>query len=246
MTGSMLENSVRALKEEVSVELVESSAVLSESYRLRYQVYCVERTFLTGQNGIERDEYDDFARHAVIRWRHTDDVIGTVRLVLPKVPTGGDDYPIQHVCDPTFLRWLPLATTGEVSRFALAKQQTKHLRSMSPASCSLLRLALLQGAVMLSAEAGHTHQVAVMEPTLIRLLAATGIHFAPLGPLVDYHGLRQPVVADLVPTLSRLAAAQPVVWDFLTRGGKLYPASRPRLQQFVPSIKARAAEVVAA
>jgi len=220
MTGSMLENCVRSLREEVSVEIADTS-VLSESYRLRYQVYCVERTFLTGQDGIEYDEYDEFSRHAVVRW-------------------------IQHVCDPRFLRGLPLATTGEVSRFALAKQQTKQMRSMSAGSCSLLRLALLQGAVMLSAEAGHTHQVAVMEPTLLRLLAATGIHFVPLGPLVDYHGLRQPVVADLVPTLARLAIDQPVVWDFITRGGALYPESRPRASRLGQPTRERVPEAVAA
>jgi hypothetical protein len=152
-------------------------------------------------------------------------VVGTVRLVLPNDPGGGDNYPIQHVCDAAFLRGIPLATTGEVSRFALAKQ----LRGVSASSSSLLRLALIQGAVRLSAEEGHTHWLAVMEPTLLRLLRATGLHFVPLGPLVDYHGLRQPAVAELVPTLARLAIEQPVVWDFVTERGTWYPASRPRL-----------------
>jgi N-acyl amino acid synthase of PEP-CTERM/exosortase system len=245
MNGSTLENSIHALREEVSVEVADTPELLLESYRLRYLVYCVERTFLTGQNGIERDEYDDFSRHAVVRWRHTGEVVGTVRLVLPKVPCGGDDYPIQHVCDPRLLRGLPLATTGEVSRFALAKQQTSQMRSMSAASCSLLRLALIQGAIMLSAGEGHTHQLAVMEPTLLRLMRATGILFAPLGPLVDYHGARQPVVADLVPTLQGLAINQPVVWDFITRGGTLYPNSRPMYQRFSRSIESKAAAVAA-
>jgi N-acyl amino acid synthase of PEP-CTERM/exosortase system len=228
MSGSILENTLLALREEVSVELADKPALLREAYELRYQVYCVERTFLTGQNGIENDEYDSFSRHAIVRWRQTGEAVGTVRLVLPKAPAGGDDYPIQHLCDSALLRGIPLAATGEVSRFALAKQQTQHMRSMSAASCSLLRLALIQAAVWMSAEAGHTHLLAVMEPTLLRLLRATGMHFVPLGPPVDYHGLRQPVVAELVPTLVRLAAEQPVVWDFVTRGGTLYPASRPR------------------
>jgi N-acyl-L-homoserine lactone synthetase len=228
MNGSRLENALLALREDASVELAGTPAALREAYQLRYQVYCVERTFLTGQNGTECDEYDDFARHVVVRWRHTGDVVGTVRLVLPKDPAGGDDYPIQHVCDPALLRGLPLATSGEVSRFALGKQ----MRGSSPSSSSLLRLALIQGAVRLSSEAGHTHWLAVMEPTLLRLLRATGIHFEPLGPLVDYHGLRQPAVAELVPTLARLAKEQPVLWDFVTEGGTWYPDSRPRLQRF--------------
>jgi N-acyl-L-homoserine lactone synthetase len=226
MTGSMLEKSVLALREEASVELAETTALLRESYRLRYQVYCAERGFLPGQQGIEWDEYDEFSRHAVLRLRHSGVVVGTVRLVLPKSPAGGDDYPIQHVCDPALLRGLPLARTGEVSRFALTKQT----RGLGPSSSSLLRLALIQGAVRLSAEAGHSHWLAVMEPTLIRLLRATGVHFTPLGPLVDYHGFRQPAVAELVPTLRRLAVKQPVVWDFVTQGGTWYPESRPARQ----------------
>ena len=235
MNGSMLDNSVRALREEVSVEIVDTDDLLAESYRLRYQVYCVERAFEAGENGMEHDKYDDFASHAIVRWRHSGVVVGTVRLVLPKVPGGCDDYPIQHVCDPAILRGLPLATTGEVSRFALAKQ----MRSSSPSSSSLLRLALIQGAVRLSAEAGHTHWLAVMEPTLLRLLRATGIHFVPLGPVVDYHGLRQPAVAELVPTLARLATEQPVVWDFVTQGGKWYPSSRRGSNRLAGAVRVR-------
>jgi N-acyl amino acid synthase of PEP-CTERM/exosortase system len=228
MNTSALENAISALRDEVTVELADTPILIREAYELRYQAYCVERGFLTGQNGIERDEYDDFARHAVVRWRQTREAVGTVRLVMPKESTGTDSYPIQQLIDATLLRGIPLSATGEVSRFALAKQQTKHMRSMSAGSCSLLRLALIQAAVWMSAEAGHTHLLAVMEPTLLRLLRATGMHFMPLGPLVDYHGPRQPVVAELVPALKRLAAEQAVVWDFVTQGGTLYPDSRPR------------------
>jgi N-acyl-L-homoserine lactone synthetase len=234
MSGSILESTVLALSEEAVVELATTPALLLEAYQLRYQVYCVERAFEAGEGGIERDKYDDFARHAVLRLRQTGQVVGTVRLVLPKTSGEGDDYPIQHVCEPGLLRGLPLATCGEVSRFALAKQ----IRSSSPSSSSMLRLALIQGAVRLSAEAGHTHWLAVMEPTLLRLLRATGLHFTPLGPLVSYHGLRQPAVAELVPTLARLGVEQPVVWDFVTRGGTWYPESRPKSRGFVRAVRA--------
>jgi N-acyl-L-homoserine lactone synthetase len=224
MINSALENAVVALREETALEIADTRQKLLESYRLRYQVYCVERSFLTGQDGLETDGYDDFGHHAVLRLRNAAMVVGTVRLVLPKVPAGGDDFPIQHLCDPMLLAGLPLATCGEVSRFALAKQS----RNQSPSCSAIMRLALMKGVVMMSAEARHTHWLAVMEPTLLRLLAATGIHMNPLGPVVDYHGLRQPTVAEIVPTLTRCAVEQPIVWDFITNGGKLYPESRPR------------------
>ena len=247
MIRSVLEDSIFELNNEVSVELVDQDDrdLLRQAYQLRHQVYCVERRFEAGKNGIERDEYDSFARHAVVRWQHTGEVVGTVRLILPKTPAGGDDFPLQHVCDPTVLRGLPRATIGEVSRFALAKQMMRQVRCMSATTCSLLRLALIQGAVWLSAEAGHTHWLAVMEPTLLRLLRATGLHFVPLGPMVDYHGLRQPSVAELVPTLARLAEEQPAVWDFVTRGGTLYSTSPPCFSAWSAK-SARVVEAIAA
>ena len=226
------------MNEEVSVELVRTRAELREAYELRWQVYCVERGFLVGQNGVEFDEYDDFSRHAVVRWKQTGEVVGTVRLVLPKSPPGGDDFPLQHVCDPAVLRDIPRATTGELSRFSLAKQLTKQVRSMSAETSGLLRLALLRAAVWLSAEAGNTHLLAVMEPTLLRLLRASGIHMAPLGPLVEYHGLRQPVVADLVPVLARVADERPPVWDFITRCGPWYSESPAKPQPVLEELPA--------
>ena len=246
MNGSAIASAINALREEVSVEIASTPALLREAHRLRHQVYCVERAFETGQDGMERDQYDGHARHAVVRWRQTGEVVGAVRLILPKTLAGGGALPIHHVCDPALLHAVPAATTGEVSRFALAKQLTRQVRSISPASFSLLRLALIQGAVRLSAEAGHTHWLAVMEPTLLRLLAITGLHFTPLGPVVAYHGLRQPAVAELAPVLARMAVEQPVVWDFITRNGTWYPASRPRGPRFPRAMRAPSKETVVA
>src|ERR1700683_2960712 len=123
MDGSTLGNAIYKLSDQVSVELGDTPALRREAYRLRYQVYCVEREYEAGQDGLECDNYDDSARHAMIRCRQTGDVIGTVRLVLPKGRAGDDDFPVQHVCDPALLSALPRATIGEVSRFALPKDR---------------------------------------------------------------------------------------------------------------------------
>lgn len=238
MPSSPLDQAIFKLNDEVSVELAGTPTALREAHQLRHQVYCVERGYEPGQDGIERDEYDDCAIHAVARWRQTGEVVGTVRLILPGNPPGPDDFPMQHVCDPGIFNGLPRATIGEVSRFALAKNMTQQVRSMSAETSSLLRLALIRGAVWLSAEAGHTHWLAMMEPTLLRLLRATGIHFVPLGPAVDYHGLRQPAVAELVPTMARLAREQPAVWEFITRCGTWYSAPVRRQWEVVEEMAA--------
>jgi N-acyl-L-homoserine lactone synthetase len=242
MNKSTIADAILGLRSDVIVELANTASLLREAMRLRYQVYCVERGFEAGQGGLERDEFDDCALHAVVRLRETGEVAGTVRLILPNRSAGEHLYPIQRLCGPAVLRGVPLATTGEVSRFALAKQVRGSGRSHSP----FLRLALIRGAIWLSSEAGHTHWLAVMEPTLLRLLGATGLHFDPIGPLVDYHGIRQPAVAELVPVLRLLALEQPAVWEYVTCGGTLFPDSRPETTWARNAASARAIEAVAA
>ena len=68
---------------------------------------------------------------------------------------------------------------------------------MSSACIAVMRLGLMQGCLRLSMEAGHTHFVGVMEQSLLRLLRATGAYLQPAGPLVNYHGWRQPSVRRL-------------------------------------------------
>ena len=84
-----------------------------------------------------------------------------------------------------------------------------------------MRLALVRGLVQLSKEIGITHWCAVMERTLLRLLQSSAIHFEPLGPLVEYHGLRQPASGDVDAILARMRREQPAIWEFVTGGGSL-------------------------
>jgi N-acyl amino acid synthase of PEP-CTERM/exosortase system len=71
----------------------------------------------------------------------------------------------------------------------------------------------------MSVEHGITHWCATMEPTLLRLLAAMSIRFEPLGPLVRYHGTRQPCYCEVGPMLQRVKNEQRPLWEVLTGGG---------------------------
>ena len=120
-------------------------------------------------------------------------MVGTVRLVLMDPAAPDSSFPLQQACDASFLRGAPLRGTAEVSRFALPKE----LRHGSPEAQGMLRPALVRGLVGLSGELGITHWCALMEPTLLRLLRSTAMHFEPHGPLVEHHGRRQPSLARL-------------------------------------------------
>ena len=223
MIKTSLDNAIEAVRNEISIQIADTPGLVREAHRLRYQVYCLERNYEAGQAGLEIDEFDSRARHVVICQRRTGQVVGTARLVFRSRIAPQDGLPLQRLCDPAVLPAIPLSRAAEVSRFAICKDRS----GLSPAAVSLMRLALVQGLVHLSDEAGLTHWFAVMERTLLRLLRSSAIHFQPIGPVVEHHGLRQPAYTHLGAMLSRMRREQPKVWDFITEGGRLWQGRRP-------------------
>jgi N-acyl-L-homoserine lactone synthetase len=197
------------------IETVETPNQLREVFRLRHQVYCIERGFEPGVNGEETDEFDARSRHVLLRHAHDGEVVGTVRLIAPDKANLADSFPMQRLCGPGLLRHVPLATAGEISRFAISKQ-----RRGECAEGMLTRLALMRGITQLSTEMGLTHWLAVMERGLMRLQKRNAIHFDPVGPLVAYHGLRQPTVGAIAPVLERIRCEEFPTWNFLTGSGR--------------------------
>ena len=222
---STLADAIAAVAESFYIETADTPELVAEACHLRYQVYCLEHDFETPQGQIESDEFDCRARHVVLRHRASEVTIGTVRLVLMSSSAPEDSFPLQRACDASFLQCAPLPNTAEISRFAISKR----LRMASVATQGLLRLSLVRGLVLLSGQLGLTHWCALMEPTLLRLLRATGMHFDACGPLVEHHGMRQPSFTSIEAFLDRLRRDQPTMWDFVTGGGKLWirPARAP-------------------
>lgn len=170
-------DAIRAAQDELSVEIVRSPEQLLEAQRLRFRVYCEERGFEPGTGGLEQDAFDPTSRHVLVRNRATGAVLGTVRIVLSNPATGLSGFPMRQTCEPWVISPLPIASTGEISRFALTRDRV----GVSPAAAALMRLCLIRGLVQLSAEIELTHWCAIMERTLLRLLHATGIYFVPVG-----------------------------------------------------------------
>jgi N-acyl-L-homoserine lactone synthetase/HPt (histidine-containing phosphotransfer) domain-containing protein len=212
-SAAMEPEAIAAVRRDFVVDVADTHELILDTQRLRYQVYCVERGFETSSDGIERDHFDSRSHHIMLRRRSNDEVVGTTRVVLYNSDAVHDSYPMQRVCDRTLLLGLPLATTAEVSRFAISK----HRRGDT--SPSLMRLALIQGVFRVSYEVGLTHWCAIMESSLLRLLKSSGIHFRPLGPLVEYHGPRQPCWANIAEVASRMQTDHPEVWTFTTQSG---------------------------
>ena len=206
---------------------------IQSAQRLRYQVYCVEHPFENAaehSDGLERDEFDPHSVHSLLIHRATGQAIGTTRLILPVGGALERSFAIQQACEHPMLKRLPLHRTAEVSRFSISKQfrrrgtDTLYERGdgvARPNSAPLMSLGLLQSVVRMSADHGITHLCAMMEPKLLRLLAAMSIHFKPLGPVVKHHGMRQPCYCEVAPLLRRVEKEKRAVWEVLTDGGML-------------------------
>ena len=203
--------------------------------QIRYQVYCIEHPHEKADNadGLEIDAFDSHAAQSLLIHRKSTAALGTLRLILPLVDSLQTSFPVQSVLDAESLRelnGLPLHSTAEISRFSISRRFRRIADSYGSAEClafinssgALMRLGLMQALVRMSVENGITHWCAAMEPTFQRLLSAMAIRFRPLGPLVEYHGLRQPCYGAVGDILNAVKRERPAFWSVLTDGGALF------------------------
>ncbi len=213
--------------------------LVEKAKRLRYQVYCIENDYedpSAHPRSIERDEYDKRSVHRLLATRTSGAIAGTVRLILP-ASKPEESFPIQGICKSPRLsdpKMFYQGKAAEISRFCISKEfrQTLHHEG-SDCRTTLwpdfgkqdiipyITLGLMKGIVQMSAEHGVTDLFAVMEPSLLRLLTRFGIFFKPIGPIVQYHGMRQPCYENVEKLLGKIWNVRKDVWDVITEEGTL-------------------------
>ncbi len=243
---SRMSSLVQAYRDAFDGVPAHTPALLRAAHRLRYQVFCVEnKIFDPAKNpdGLERDGFDEHSMQAVLLHRAGKAVVGTVRLVLHKPGAQHGSLLFHQLChDPRLDEpdFLPLETTGEIGRFAISKLLRPRGDGDQPSQfypphefaadpqrlLPQMTLGLIRVALQMCIEQRIRDVCAAMEPSLLRLLARFGLHFAPLGPPVDYHGLRQPCYANLVELFARARIEQPEVWAVMTDHGRLFGPSQ--------------------
>lgn len=220
-------------------------------FRLRYQVYCEEIKLPDFEpwkfaQDLEIDEFDDRSVHYLMRHRPSGKIAGTVRLVLADSRDPNQPFPIEHFAshyfDPALIdpTKLPRRHTAEISRLILAKDfRSRKQEFYSPygADTNIHEfsdkkrrrfphpvLGLLVSIVRMSAEQSITHWYAGMEPMLNRLLGRFGLNLRPIGPVIEYHGTRQPYLGLVSCVLDRVYEQHREVWELLTDYGRVWPA----------------------
>ncbi|RMF08502.1 MAG: GNAT family N-acetyltransferase [Alphaproteobacteria bacterium] len=211
----------------VEVVIANTPALLERVYRLRYEVYCLEKQFedpglqLTG---YEQDKYDDHAVHALLLDSESGSARGAVRLILPNKECSLPAYEVSEAFRAAAGRAFPMATTAEASRFLRATQSSgcRHTAAFET-------LALMAGVTQMCWENGVSHLAALVTSPMLRLLHRFGLAFRPIGEPVAFHGRRHACIFDMVGDLSTLARERPEIWRVLTVGGHFFPRTAPYL-----------------
>jgi N-acyl amino acid synthase of PEP-CTERM/exosortase system len=220
--------------------IADTPRLREECFRVRHEVYCVERGFLTSHeksNGLERDSFDERSIHSLLYDRETGLAIGTIRLILADRASPTRSTPFHSLCKDRLANHpelLGVSQTAEVSRLALSKsrcdrasfstgqrRRSTDLKDIHPSS--YVALGLLRMAIEMAVKNHVDYLCCVMEPSLLRMLGRCGIYFENLGECIEYHGRRQPCYAHMVTMLDGVKANRPDVWEILTDIGRFQP-----------------------
>jgi N-acyl amino acid synthase of PEP-CTERM/exosortase system len=215
-----------------------SDLLKQEVYKLRYQVYCLEKYFENPEehpDGLEYDEYDAHSCHYLIRHRETDSYMATTRLILPDGNNPEKLFPMEihsQIDNTGLLKTIPRNKLAELSRFCVSKQFRRRASEQGllvtndvdesffsrreKDSSAHLTLALFACAIRMS-EAHNIHYwYAIMDPASKRIASALGIHFTEMGSLVNYHGMRVPCFIKVDDLLNSVAEKNLDYWAMLT------------------------------
>jgi N-acyl amino acid synthase of PEP-CTERM/exosortase system len=176
---------------------------MKEHYRLRYQVYCVERKFLPAANfphGLEMDDFDRHAGHVgAMDARGT--LAATARVV--KVTAAGPGLPLFQHCkifaEETELLD-PDNTVVEISRLSMSRAYRRRQLNGLSEGRDVRRdvfLTVLKAIYQATKRLGATHWVAATEISLQRMVAQYRFPFRAVGPECDYGGRVSPYLMNL-------------------------------------------------
>lgn len=231
--------------------------LLEQSFRLRYEVLCKEKALASFSaeyypEKLEQDGYDERSVHYLIYHIETDRYVGTVRLIMGDGTNNLDAFPLisnVHDCiNLSAIRKVPCNQIAEISRLIILKEFRTRIRPFAYKNGTYedyKRIAranrlithpiigLLAAILKISSENGIKYWLAGMEPSLNKRLSQLGLQLTPIGPLVEYHGLRRPYLGAVDDVVKSLYFSNKEIWTFVTEQGKLWPPpiaviSRPK------------------
>lgn len=198
----------------LQLEIANTQDLITESNKIRHQVYCSELNFLPcSADGLEKDEFDEHSIFALIRHKPSNEYTGCVRVVTS--PSPEKILPIENFCKDS-IQHKKLAPDlfnrediCEISRLAVKAQfcrrKNEKCKSLAISDTSennyseielrcfpFIAIGLYMAGASIALKAGFKHAFVMMEPKLARSMKFVGIKFVQIGKPVDYHGIRAP------------------------------------------------------
>jgi N-acyl amino acid synthase of PEP-CTERM/exosortase system len=180
----------------VLADTVESKNI---HYNLRYKIYCLEKGFEQAEkfkDEMEKDAYDDTSIHFIVK--SNDCWIGAFRLVIDQF----GNLPFQKVTEVNATQIIQnQIRAAEISRFGILRpfQSLKNGQPQLESSTneSELMLKLLQAArdYCLANDIGFI--ISLCKRSMARVISKFGLQAQPLGPAIDYKGMRFPFAINL-------------------------------------------------
>jgi N-acyl amino acid synthase of PEP-CTERM/exosortase system len=227
---------------------------LRRAYRIRYEVFCLEKGFLRPEDYPDEEESDAFDAHAlhVLASHSSGYPAGTARLVL----NGPLGLPLLGRCELE-PRYGFLADPGdprgrgyaEISRLAVSPAYRRRrddgdlggppradrsclVGAGAPAAARTEDVSEMLPQVFRliyqeSKRRGITHWVVAMERGLHVMLRRMGLRFTPIGPETDYHGPVRPYLAEIAALEFDTGLQRRAALAFMTAG--LETRLRPRM-----------------
>ena len=186
----------------------EKEGELEEIYKIRYEVYCLERQYLDKNNYPdckERDIWDKQSVHFVLRNIITNELAASVRLIFDSKY----GFPIEKNFQLEFtFDNRKRNEFAEISRLIVARKYRKQF----------LLLALVRGMYLYVQSKGIKHAFCVLDDSLHPILKKIGFPFKQIGKPSAYQGITTPYVLDLEEMKEYLNRHNPQLRKWLTRG----------------------------
>lgn len=221
--------------------------LLEQVYKLRYEVLCLEKKFSSFiaadyPDRLEKDVYDERSSHYLVHHLESDRYIGTVRLIFGGGVDGLHTFPMikyaHDAIDVSDFRKVATHQVAEISRLIIKKEFRSRIRSfkftggtyedykqITRANRLVTHpvIGLLAAILKMSSDNDIRYWIAGMEPSLNKRLSQLGLQLKPIGPYVQYHGLRRPYMGVVDDVVNSLFCNNREIWGFVTEQGKLWP-----------------------
>jgi N-acyl-L-homoserine lactone synthetase len=163
-------------------------------YRVRYQVFCLEKGFEFRNDTRREIDVDDLRSVHFLVMKYDGGAVGTARMILPEP---ANPLPTERLAD---LGGLPADITrmGEISRMTIIPPHRRQL--------DIYNL-IIRELISIGVEYNLVGAIAIMEPALLRHWTRLGIQFNQIGGLIEHHGVRQPCYILTRDVESRLQVA---------------------------------------